>query len=122
MNRALLSGVSLLVLICGCASHPALSTHDTGRPAPSADPGTYSELRKFDIEVTDARVALNEFSEQADQQVLFDYSALRGRQTHTVVGTLQPAEALKAMLQDTGMVVGYVNERTVAITLGRSNP
>jgi hypothetical protein len=52
--------------------------------------------------------------------VLFDFSVLRNRQTRGVEGMLQPSEALRSMLENTGLVASNVNELTVAITPDRS--
>jgi hypothetical protein len=123
MNQALLSCVGLCLVIAGCTSHPALSTHASGHAAPPAalspQPGVDSELRKFDIPAGDARVALNEFSRQSNLQVLFDFTALRDRQTPAVEGMLRPEEALNTMLLGMGLVFRYVNENTVAIATDR---
>ena len=119
MNRVLLSYISLCLLISGCTSSSALSTHDAGHKMPSVESGAHEELRKFDIAAGDAPTALSEFSRQANKQVLFDYGVLRTRQTRGVEGMLQPSEALISMLKDTGLVAHDVNELTVAITPNR---
>ena len=119
MNRVLLSGVIFLSLASGCTSHPASPTHNAAQPVSPIVSSTAPGLRKFDIAAGDARVTLNEFSRQANLQILFDFAALRGRQTHAVAGMLPPAEALKSMLTDTGLSAQDVNERTLAITPDR---
>jgi hypothetical protein len=58
---------------------------------------------------------LNEFSRQANKQVLFDYSVMSTRQTRAVEGMLQPSDALRSMLKGTDLVARNVNELTVAI-------
>ena len=117
MNRVLLSCVSLLSVICGCTSSSALPTHGAGPKLSSVESGAHEELRKFDIAAGDGSTTLSEFSRQANKQVLFDFQALRNRQTHGVQGMLQPSEALRSMLKDTGLVARNVNEQTVSITL-----
>lgn len=107
MNRALISGLGVCILVSGCVSTSAVPS------------GTRATLRKFDIPAEDATVALNEWSRQGNKQVLFDFSELRGRQTRAVAGTLEPSEALKLMLKDSGLNVSTVNERTIAIGLER---
>jgi len=102
MNRVLLGCVSLLASIAGCTSSPPVSTHE--------------ELRKFAVPAGDAPTALMEFSRQANKQVLFDFGVLRSRQTRGVEGMLQPSEALRSMLEGTGLVASNVDEITVAIT------
>jgi len=120
MNRVLLSYVSLLSLISGCTSSSALSTHDAGHKMPSVESGAHEEVRKFDIAAGNAPTALNEFSRQANKQVLFDYAIVQTRQTRGVEGMLQPSEALRSMLKDTGLFAHDVNELTVAVTPDRS--
>jgi hypothetical protein len=120
MNKVLLGYVSLLFLSFGCTSPSALSTHDAGRKMPSVESGANEELRKFDIPAGDAPTTLSEWSRQADKRVLFDFSVLRNRQTRGVEGMLQPSEALRSMLENTGLVASNVNELTVAITPDRS--
>ena len=122
MNRVLLSYVSLLSVISGCTSSSALSTHDAGQKMSSVESGAHEELRKFHIAAGDAPAALSEFSGQANQQVLFDYSILRDRQTRGVEGMLQPSEALRSMLKGTGLFAHDVNALTVAIMPDRSRP
>ena len=120
MNRVLLGYVSLLTLISGCTSPSTLSTHDAAHKIPSVESGAHEELRNFNIAAEDAPTALSEFSRQANKQVLFDYALLRDRQTRGVEGMLQPSEALRSMLKDTGLVADNVNEQTFAIMPGRS--
>jgi hypothetical protein len=120
MNRVLLGYVSLLTLISSCTSLATLSTHDTGHKIQPVESGAHEELQKFNIAAGDAPTALNEFSIQANKQVLFDYAVLRDRQTRGVEGMLQPSEALRSMLKDTGLVADNVNEQTFAIMPDRS--
>jgi iron complex outermembrane receptor protein len=72
--------------------------------------------RHFELEAGDASLMLNEFSRQSDLQVLFDFNILRGMKTRSVNGTMEPAAALRAMLQGTGLVFDFVNDRTLAVT------
>jgi hypothetical protein len=115
MNRVLLSYVGLCLLISGCASSSALSTHDGGHKMPSVESGAHEELQQFNIAAGDAPTNLNEFSRQANKQVLFDYSVMSTRQTRAVEGMLQPSDALRSMLKGTDLVARNVNELTVAI-------
>ena len=64
----------------------------------------------------EAPTTLNEYCQQADKQVLFDYQELRHRRTRSVVGMLTPSEALKVLLQGTDLVAESVNEQTLAVT------
>ena len=86
LKRVLLSGVGLCVLVAGCTSNPAVvSTHDSAQPASvPVMSRTLEEARQFDIPAGDARSTLNEFSRQSNVQMLFDFTALSGRQTAAV--------------------------------------
>jgi hypothetical protein len=84
-------------------------------PTAPASPAPAEEPRQFNIEAGEAPTTLNQYCEQADKQVLFDYQELRHRLTHRVAGMLTPSEALKVMLQDTGLVADSVNEQTLAV-------
>jgi len=78
------------------------------------------KLQTFHIEAGDAARTLNEFSRQSSLQLLFDYSVVRGRTTRAVSGDYAPAAALQKMLEDTGLVFDFVNDRTLSIsTLNR---
>src|SRR5689334_15136956 len=63
-------------------------------------PSALAEPRHFDLPAGDAPVTLNEFSRQADLQVLYDYPKFKGMQTREVVGEYEPSDALKALLQN----------------------
>ena len=119
MNRVLLGYVSLCLLISGCTSSSVLSTHDAGHKMPAVESGAHEEVRKFNIAAGEAPTALNEFSRQANKQVLYDFNVLRTRQTHAVEGMLEPSAALRSMLKGTGLVADNVNELTVAIVPDR---
>jgi iron complex outermembrane receptor protein len=73
------------------------------------------KLQTFHIEAGDAARTLNEFSRQSSLQLLFDYSVVRGRQTHAVSGDFSAPAALQKMLENTGLAFDYVNERTLSI-------
>ena len=118
MNRMSLSYLGVLSLLTGCATQTALQAPTAGHQAPASAVATAadSQPRSFDIKAEDATVSLNEFSRQANLQVLFDYRKLQGRQTLAVMGSLPPEQALTSMLKNTGLVFTYVNDRTIAIT------
>jgi len=105
MNRVVLL-TSILFSFSVYADTPA-------EPAPSAP---VEEPRQFNIEAGEAPTTLNEYCQQADKQVLFDYQELRHRRTRSVVGMLTPSEALKRLLQGTDLVADSVNEQTLAVT------
>jgi len=74
------------------------------------------KLQSFHIEAGDATRTLNEFSRQSSLQLLFDYNLVRGRRTRAVSGEYAAAAALRKMLEDTGLVFDYVNDRTLSVT------
>jgi len=105
MNRAVLLA-SILFSFPLYADTPT----ETATPAPAEEP------RQYNIEAGEAPTTLNQYCQQSDKQVLFDYQELRHRRTHSVVGMLTPSEALKLLLQGTDLVAESVNEQTLAVT------
>lgn len=119
MKTMLLSSLGFLLLV-GCASPSGMKTRAVEPPPPPPASNTDETAREFHIPAADAAAASNVFSRQANTQVLFDYVALRQRQTRAVEGTLTPSDALEAMLKGSGLIAEAVNERTFAITPDRS--
>jgi len=74
-----------------------------------------SKLQTFHIDAGDATRTLNEFSRQSSLQLLFDYNLVRGRKTRAVSGEYAAPAALHRMLEDTGLVFDYVNDRTLSV-------
>jgi outer membrane receptor protein involved in Fe transport len=75
---------------------------------------------EFHVPAGDAARTLNEFSRQANLQLLFDYNVVQGRLTQAVEGWYEPRDALRRMLGETGLTFTLVNERTLAVTPLRS--
>jgi len=73
----------------------------------------------FMISAGDAWLTLNQFSRQANLQLLFDMKVVLRRHTAAVHGEMDPIVALCRMLVDTGLVFNAVNSRTFVITAGR---
>jgi hypothetical protein len=121
MDRVLLSYVGLVSLMSGCASSSSLSTRDAEHTPPPVESVAPEEAREFHIAAADAPTALNEFSRQSNKQVLFDLALLNERRTRGVEGLLQPSDALRSMLKDTGLVPRDIDERTVVISPARSS-
>jgi hypothetical protein len=67
------------------------------------------------IEAGTAPAALAEFIRQTGMQVLFRSDALRDCTTHAVSGQYGAAEALALMLDGTGLVFEFVNDRTITV-------
>src|SRR5690348_3886074 len=72
-------------------------------------------VRHFDLPEGDARIQLNEFSRQADLQVLDNFPELRGMRSHAVRGDFEPIDALRMLLDGLPLKWDWVNERTLAI-------
>jgi iron complex outermembrane recepter protein len=72
--------------------------------------------RHFELAAGDASLMLNEFSRQADLQVLFDFNLLRGMTTRAVTGDMDASDALNSMLEGTNLAVDFVNDHTLAVT------
>jgi iron complex outermembrane recepter protein len=72
---------------------------------------------EFHVPAGDAAQTLNEFSRQAGVQLLYDFTTA-GRVTQPLNGWFEPQEALRHMLAGTGLVPVFVNDRTLAVTVG----
>lgn len=75
----------------------------------------------FHIDAAEATAALNEFSQQAHLMLLFDFTTLKGLKTRAINGSYTPGEALGKMLEGTGAVYAWVNERTLSVVLKAGN-
>jgi outer membrane receptor protein involved in Fe transport len=71
----------------------------------------------FDVPAGNAAEKLNEFSRQAELQVLFNFPLVNSMRTNPVCGDLEARHALTLLLEGTGLVFDFVNERTLAVTL-----
>lgn len=58
---------------------------------------------------------VNEWSRQTGLQVLFEFKTLRHSSTHGVSGELDNLQALRAMLEGTGLVFDRINANTIAV-------
>ncbi len=88
-----------------CASAPAL--------AQSA-----SQPVAFSIESQSLETALTRFAGTADVQVLFSPDLVRDKRANAVTGLLPPAEALRQLLQGSGLIATRVGERTFSLSAG----
>jgi iron complex outermembrane recepter protein len=73
--------------------------------------------KHFDLPAGDARTTLNQFSQQSDIQLLFDYTQLKGRTTNAVVGNYEPADALNKLVEGLPVRWSMVNDHTMALTV-----
>jgi len=73
--------------------------------------------KHFDLPSGDAGKMLNLFAQQAEMQLLFDFTKLAGRQTPAVVGDYEPLDALKKLIAGLPITYTLVNDRTLALTM-----
>ncbi len=87
--------------IFGCSSAiGVVAMCIAGTPAAAAQP-THS----FNISAGELAQALNGFAQQGGQEILFSSSIVAGKRTNGVKGNLPPREALRALLQGTGLTM-----------------
>ena len=70
---------------------------------------------RLKIAAGSAPMALSEFIRQTGMQVLFEFDAVRNHSTRAVSGQFEVAEALAAMLEGSGLMYEFVNDRTFAV-------
>ena len=75
------------------------------------------KARKLSVEIDagKAPVTLGEFIRQTGLQVLFETDAIRNHTTRAVRGQFDAAEALHLMLEGSGLIFEFINERTIAV-------
>jgi hypothetical protein len=67
------------------------------------------------IDAGTAPITLGELIRQTGLQILFESDAIRDHRTRAVRGRFDPAEALHLMLEGSGLVFEFINERTIAV-------
>lgn len=89
-----------------------------GFPAPraAAVPGDTLVRVAFSIPALPLADALAEFSRQADVAVRVDAAAAQGVRSHAVSGNLTAAEALRRLLEGTGLSARFNGVRTAVVT------
>ena len=70
---------------------------------------------RVQIDAGSAVETLAEFVRQTGLQVLFDTDAVTGCTTRAVRGQLDAAEALRLMLDGTGLSFEFINDRTISV-------
>ncbi len=76
----------------------------------------------FEIPAGSAATTLKEFAAQAHVQLLFDYKVVKALKTPAISGQLEPTEALKTLLQGSGLTFRQVNDHTIAVMALGSQP
>ncbi|HET7231133.1 MAG TPA: TonB-dependent siderophore receptor [Longimicrobium sp.] len=84
----------------------------------AAAPGDTLIRVTFSIPALPLADALSEFSRQADVRVQVDAAAVAGARSHAVSGSFTAAEALRRMLEGTGLSARFNGVRTAVVTRG----
>src|SRR5262249_7252332 len=77
------------------------------------------EALRFDIPSQDLASSLNQLAVSADWQIVFAPELLKDRKALALAGSYTPDEALKKLLQPTGLRADYLDSKTVAIRLAK---
>lgn len=77
---------------------------------------TYVHAETFHIEPGELSYTLNEYSRQSDLQLLFDFNVVRGRSSGLIDCDCDRTEALTKMLDGSGLIFDFINDRTLAVT------
>uniref|UniRef100_UPI002FDAA448 TonB-dependent receptor n=1 Tax=Brevundimonas bullata TaxID=13160 RepID=UPI002FDAA448 len=104
-----------MLLACSAVAAVAAAT-----PALAQSPGGGAAV-SFAIESQSMEEALTSLARAADVQVLFAPEAVRGRRANRVVGVLAPAEALRRMVEGTGLTVAPVGARTFSVAVAHAD-
>lgn len=83
----------------------------------SADETASARLRKLSVDIAAgiASVTLGELVRQTGLQVLFEADAIQDHRTRAVSGHFDADEALRVMLEGSGLAFEFINERTVTV-------
>ena len=71
----------------------------------------------FDLPAADAVTAIPLFGRQANVQILAPANQLLGIRTHAIQGTMETREALRQLLQGTGLFIAADDGRTIILRL-----
>lgn len=81
----------------------------------AASPGSQS----FDIDAQNLASALAEFARQSDRQILFSTEVADDKRTQGVSGRLSPEEALRRLLEGTGLTYRITSDNTILVESAR---
>ena len=88
--------------------------------APAAandDPDPWrSPVQTYDVPAQSLNSALSRFAETSGVDVLVDEAVVRGRRSNAVVGQFGPPQALRRMLDGTGLVARFTSRRSAVIS------
>ncbi len=77
-----------------------------------------AQVKSFNVRGLPAAKGIPEFAQQADVQILVSESAVRGRRTAAVRGTMSVEEALTRLLNDTGLRITSSDGKTITLAPG----
>lgn len=104
LNRICATGLLLLVLCTASVS------------------AAIAEKRDFKIEAQDAATALTEFGRQAGVQILFQYDSVKGHRTNAISGELEAKEAIRLLIEGTGLQVSEMENGVLVVEAGQHPP
>lgn len=82
----------------------------------------WAKPRPFDLPPQDAVKAIPEFARQAGLQIVAPAGKLRGVRTPAIHGVMEPRDALRVLLQGTGLEVASDNGSLVTLTMYAAAP
>ncbi|MCG2841373.1 STN domain-containing protein [Sandaracinobacter sp. RS1-74] len=85
-------------------------------PAAANDDPAPSAVHSYHIPVQPLNTALSRFAETSGVDVLVDESDAAGRRSAPVVGVFGPPQALRSMLDGTGLVARFTSRRSAVIS------
>ena len=77
----------------------------------------YAQTVSFDLPAQDAATAIPEFARQAGLQIIAPVDTLQGIKTPRVIGTMDAHEALRRLLEGTGLVVASDDGHTISLRI-----
>src|ERR1700678_435492 len=77
----------------------------------------YAQTVSFDLPAQDAATAIPEFARQAGLQIIAPVDSLQGIKTPRVIGTMDAHEALRRLLEGTGLVVASDDGHTISLRI-----
>ncbi|MED5611660.1 TonB-dependent receptor [Pseudomonas sp. JH-2] len=88
---------------------------DTGAAQASETSAERNELVRYDIPAQELDSALTAYGIASGVQVLYDAGLTQGRRSQAVNGRMEPQQALRILLEGTGLGSRFTGERTVTL-------
>ncbi len=108
-------GICLMLGAAGAAMGPAFAQEPAQGPA-QAEQATTS----FDIPAGDLADALDRYAEQGGTQILYTPELVEGRQAAALSGRYRPDQALRLLLQGSGLEAQAVGDGTLVLRRGQT--